>query len=203
MVNFFLRSLAVVGLLGTVLLPADTVYNVSVSTAAYAGQSGYLDFQLGRGPDSQSATVTVENFAGSGSLSASGTQTSGGVAGALPGPVTLTNSGAYNDYFQSYKFGSTLTYTLLFSGPAINAPNGTSVYGSPFAFGLYDSAMSPLGANDGLGDALIIQISPRGSTTPTIYNNSVKVAAAVPEPATFGLTGSLALLGLIAFRRHR
>ncbi len=178
-------------------LPADVIYNVSVNTSSYVGQSGYLDFQLGRGPDSQAASVTVRNFGSSGILDATNLQVAGSATGTLPGAVTLANATAFNDYFQGFTYGASIGFQLVFSGPAITAPGGAQ-YGSPFAFGLYNAGALPLGPSDGFGNALLIQVNANGTTTATSYNLNVTAAApnAVPEPSSCYLLGG-ALLGVL------
>ena len=171
-------------------LPADIVYNVAVNTSAYLGRFGYLDFQLGSGPDSTLASVAVQNFSTDGVLNDTDKQMSGDVTGVLPEIITLTNRQQFNDYFVGFTYGKLIAFTLGFSGPAINESTSTAAYGSPFYFGLYDSAQAPIGSSDAFGSALLIQINADGTTTPQIYNNAVSATTvAVPEPGALGLLG--------------
>ena len=184
-------------------LPADVIYEVSITTAGYQGQAGYLDFQLGRGPDSENASVAIQSFVSDGSLSGPAEQ-AGDVTGSLPGTVTITNTTQFNDYFQPFSYGSLLRFGLTFSGTAISAPSGTAAYGSPFYFGLYDTNQVPLGPVDALGNAFLIQVNSNGSTTPQIFNGAVAItnASAVPEPSMRALLGvGLAACALMLCRR--
>jgi hypothetical protein len=186
------RPLQIIILLGLAahLLSADILYDVAVNTSAYAGRSGYLDFQLGSGPDSPLALVAVQNFSANGMLNDAHSQISGDVTGTLPGIVTLANKQQFNDYFAGFTYGDAITFTLQFSGPAVNDAAGAFTYGSPFYFGLYDGAQTPLGSSDAFGNALLVQINTDGTTTPAVYNSAVSLtASAVPEPGALDLIG--------------
>ena len=170
-------------------LSADILYNIAVNTTANLGSSGYLDFQLGSGPDSALALVAVQNFSTDGILNDTDRHVNGDVTGVLPGTVALTNLRQFNDYFAGFIYGKFIQFTLNFSGPAINNPTGASTYGSPFYFGLYDIAQIPIGSSDPFGNALLIQINTDGTTTSQVYNSAVNVTSAVPEPRVIGLLG--------------
>lgn len=189
-------------LLGAASLPADAIYNVSVNTGAFSGQSGYLDFQLGRGPSSQAATVAITSFASNGASSSLGAQISGAVTGSLSSTVNTSNTTQFNDYFQAFTYGSALSFQLTFSGPAINAPNGTATDGSPFAFGLYNSSQSPIGQTDAFGNTFLIQVNTNGTTTVQNFSTLASVTAAVPEPGEWGVTG-VGLIGVALATRRK
>lgn len=186
----------------SVTLCADAIYNVSVNTGPYQGQSGYLDFQLGRGLDSQDVTVRVAAFASDGTLSGSAAQTAGAVTGALPGVLALGNTTQLNDYFRGFTYGTNVAFQLVFSGPGVNTPNGTAAYGSPFYFGLYNASQMPIGPADAFGNALLIQVNTNGSTRPQVYNSAVAINdTSVPEP-TSGVLLAFGF-GMLAWRLRK
>ncbi len=176
---------------------ADVVYSFIVNTASLAGTDGYVDFQFNPGVlSTQAATVDVKNFAGATYVAGTQTDVGGASGGPVPGVIAITNSGVYNDDNEEVKFGSTLTFTLDFTGPAVNAPSGTTLSGSSFAFSLFDSTdTNPLLTTDPNGFAAIVNVGTSGSVVATAPSSAVTI---VPEPASclmLGL-GSLSALGL-------
>ena len=57
----------------------------------------------------------------------------GDVAGTLPATLTFDNETAFNDYFEGFTYGSTLSFQASFDGPALSAPDDVSSSGSTFA----------------------------------------------------------------------
>jgi hypothetical protein len=191
-------SLAAAAILAPALLSADSLYSVIVNTAPIQGQSGYLDFELGSGPNAPLASVSVTQFSTNGSLAPGRDQVTTGVAGRLPASVTLTNSTQFVDYFAGFQFGTQLSFTL----NVMNFP-ATSNSGNTFAFGLYGAdGATPLGANDGFGNSLLVQINPNGTSSIQSFNPAVALNTAVPEPASAGLF-VVAALGSAALIRRR
>jgi len=86
------------------------------------------------------------NF-GDGSLAGSPVLT-GHADGALPATVTLDNRTAFNDYFEGFKFGSTLAFNVSLFGPALSAPDGVSTSGSTFAFSMFSEAAGTMPVDD-------------------------------------------------------
>lgn len=182
---------------------ADIVLSVVVDTHTLAGVNGNVDFQFNPGPlSAQSATLDIKNFAGATYLAGSQVDTGGASGGPLPGTVVLTNSTVYNDDFEGVKFGNTMTFTLDFTGSAINSPTGTFSSGSSFAFSLFDSTgNNPLLTNDPNGFAAIVNVNRNGSLTATTPSSSVTI---LPEPSSWMMMigGSLLALGGL-YRRKR
>jgi hypothetical protein len=87
----------------------------------------------------QTASLQVLSFASDGTLACSPTLT-GDVAGALPPTLTFDNGTAFNDYFEGFTFGSTLSFQVCLFGPALSSPDGTSTSGSTFAFSMFSDA---------------------------------------------------------------
>jgi hypothetical protein len=202
--------LAAIGISSTESARANPIsYLVTINTSAITGESGNLDLQFDPGvlPGTQLATASVQNFSTNGTL---GTATlTGNVTGTLPGTLSFDNQTAFNDDFQAMVFGNTIQFDLLLSGPAVLAPDGTSVSGSSFGIGLWDSpGFNPLLTSDPNGFAGIVNIDLDGSGTtstfltntggPPIVTFTPQVTTVIPEPGNILLfgTGLVAILGL-------
>ena len=190
-----LIALPMFGLFGTAPASAD-MYQVTVNTSSLAGGSGNLDFQFNPGPGTTpAATALVSNFSSDGSLIPPAALT-GDASGSLPGTLTLDNGTAFNDYFQPFTFGTTITFDVTLSG-GVDVSDTT---GSSFAFSLYDAGgVTPLLTTDPSGSVLTVNLNTDGSTTllrfpatPGELTTVGPLQAAVPEPSTL----TLALLGL-------
>jgi hypothetical protein len=193
-------------------------YSVSVDTSSESGQAGYIDIQFNPGGASQFATLNLTDFSTDGVLNpaAPGNLMSGDVSGELPGPLAFDNGQTIDEYTEGIVFGTTITATLTFDGPAIESPNGSSA--SLFSLDFLNSNESaflftsdPAGATAFGFNVATISVNPDGSTTPTTYPDvggtsdaTLSLAPSSPEPSTFLLFGSvLAGLGLRLARRSR
>lgn len=128
-----------------------------------------------------------------GTLSPSAVLT-GDAAGSLPGTLTLDNGTAFNDAFQGFTYGSSVSFAVTLSGPAITNPSGT--VGSAFAFSLYaGDGFTPLLTTDPNGSVAAILLNTTGTTSVETFpqsstdNTPVATVApaggtAVPEPST-------------------
>jgi hypothetical protein len=192
---------------------------VGVDTSSLSGQSGYLDFQFNPGDSSAlAATATVTGFSSVGGTLAPSSTLSGDASGALPGTLTLDNGTIFNDVFQGFTFGSSVSFTVTISGPAIISLSGT--VGSAFAFSLYAAdEVTPLLTTDPNGSVSTILLSAGGTTTseafPQSSTDNTPAATitpagvtAVPEPPTativllvFFLQGGVLLLRSFAYPR--
>jgi len=182
---------------------ASQILEVSVDTHTISGTTGSIDFQFNPGGlGYQVATVQIANFAG-GTYGGS-QQDFGGVSGGpYPSSITLTNSSADNEDLEAFTFGSKLFFSLLFSGPAVDSPNGTSSSTSIFAFSMFSdtSGITPVLTSDPNGVAALVTVNLNG----TLARDAVSPEATfVPEPGTFGLVGgTFAALAWIRVRRNR
>ena len=177
-------------------------YQVSVDTSSISGIAGSLNFQFNSGPTmTQFATLQILNFATDGTLDPGGPSLFGDVSGTLPGTVSFDNAGGFDDYFTAFTFGSTLSFQVNLSGPAVTSPDGVSTSASTFGFSMFSdpNAVTPVLTNDPNGFAFTTDINLQGSTTLT--NNSAQVTATlqgpVPTPEPSSLALMLAGIGLI------
>ena len=183
---------------------ADVItYMITVNTASQLGDAGSLDLQFNPGGLlSQAADLSILNFSTDGSLG--GPVLTGDASGALPGTVLFDNGSSFNDYFTGFTYGTTLTFDVLLSGPALSSPDGVSTSGSTFAFSMFSDAAGsvPVLTTDTTdGFAVTVNVNLDGSTTLT--NSSAETAiSVVPEPATLPLF-SIALAALAGFARFR
>jgi opacity protein-like surface antigen len=198
---------AVTSLLLGSLAAADAVsYHVTVNTSSINGQSGYLDFSLLPSAfDSQLATVQVLNFGTDGVVSANPAFLTGDASGMLPGTISLDNATFFNDYFQDFTFGNSLSFDLLLGGPALESPDGVASGGSTFTFGMFaNDQVTPLLSTSPNGEALDVNVNLDGTASYTTYPAAAGQPSAVqvvPEPASLTLLVSGAF-GLLMFRKR-
>jgi hypothetical protein len=186
---------------GTVWANAIT-YEVAVNTSSISGITGSLDFNFNPGPlVTQTASLQILNFSSGGVLGGSPSLT-GNVTGGLPSTLTFNNGTAFNDYFQGFTFGSTITFAVSLFGPALSAPDGVSTSGSTFAFSMFSDAggTTPALTNDTTnGFAFTVDVNLDGTTTATNFSpeTTLTPVSAVPEPCSLLMLASgLALIGV-------
>jgi hypothetical protein len=169
---------------------ADYSYDFNVDTSSLNGQNGYIELQYNPGAVTKGAgTATVSNFVSDSTVVGSAVLT-GNVTGQLPSTVTINNTTAWNDYFQTVTFGNTTNFAL----------NLSSAAGSSFALSFWDnSGANPVLTSDSVnGIAAQIDVNSNGTV---LTNNSSQVSvAATPIPAAAYLLGS-GLMGLVGIRR--
>jgi hypothetical protein len=152
---------------------------------------------------SQAADAQVLGFTSNGSLEAPAT--TGDSSGTLPGTVSLDNGTAFNDYFAGFTYGSTLTFDVNLSGPALTSPNGTSSSGSSFAFSMFSDSsgtMPTLTSDTTDGFAVTIDVNLDGTTTLKNFSNETSAGLLVtttPEPGTLLLMAA-GLAGIVMLR---
>src|SRR3984957_10899440 len=188
-------------------------YDVTVNTSSISGTTGSFDFNFNPGTlVTQAASLQILDFSSNGTL-AGGPELTGDVSGALPGTLTFDNGSGFNDYFEDFTFGSTLSFDVSLYGPALSSPDGTATSGSTFAFSMFSDAAGTIptltsDTTDGFAFAVAVNLD--GTTTVTDYSSGTGVVAAsgpvgvVPEPGNLALIGlGLGAIGLVRRRYNQ
>ena len=95
--------------------------------------------------------------------------------------MTFDNGTAFNDYFEGFTYGSTLSFQVSLYGPALSSPDGTSTSGSTFAFSMFSDAagtMPVLTTDTTDGFAFTIDVNLDGTTTVTNFSAQTTVVPA-------------------------
>jgi hypothetical protein len=191
---------------------ASTVssYNVTVDTSSISGTAGSLDFNFNPGPlVTQAASLQILNFSGDGTLASNCPCGIGDVSGQLPATLTFDNGSGFNDYFDGFTFGSTLSFEVSFYGPAVSSPDGVSTSGSAFALSMFSDAAGTIPAltyDTADGFAFTVDVNLDGTTTLIQYSlfPTIRDVASTPEPGGLVLLGmGLACVGVLRRLRSR
>jgi hypothetical protein len=187
-------------------LASPITYNVTVNTSSITGTIGSMDFEFNPGPlATQAASLQILSFSSDGMLEGSPTLT-GDVTGALPATLTFDNGTGFNDYFEGFKFGSTLAFDVSLFGPALSSPDGVSMSGSTFAFSMFsDSAGTVPALTSDITDgfAFTVNVNLDGTTTVANFSSQTSglpTSGSIPEPASLMLVGTAAAVGVWLMR---
>jgi hypothetical protein len=196
--KILLFVIALVSYFGTPALAEPITYQVTVNSSSITGTAGSLDFNFNPGLSmSQTASLQIVNFTSNGSVTGAPQIVGDASGGPLPITVSFDNGTAFNDYFQGFTFGSTLSFQVGFSGPALSAPDGTSTSGSTFAFSMFSDpagTIPALTSDTTDGFAFIGSVNLYGTTTISNFSAETAISpisnSVVPEPSYLGLLGA-------------
>jgi hypothetical protein len=189
--------LAIALAIGSGAAVAGPTYQVTVDTAAFAGETGLMDFFFFSNGGAPSAIATLSNFSGAFGAEL---ERGGSVAGDIPGGVSFTNTDGFNYLTQVVSLGGKFMFNISFAGDyeTIGGADGAS-----FTLGLYDADF--VGS---LGVPVEFQLVPAfmgvAADVIVLADASLANVNVVPEPSELLLMlSALAMMGLVVRRRSR
>jgi hypothetical protein len=114
-----------------------------------------------------------------------------------PATLTFDNGTVFNDYFQGFTFGSTISFKVNLFGPALSSPDGVSTSGSTFAFSMFSDAAGTVPAlttDTTNGFAFKADVNLDGTTTVTNSSSQTNVS-----PLTVGAWSGFGFFGGVSF----
>ena len=173
-------------------------YAVNIDTSSLFGILADIAFDLVSN-DAASNLVSITNFATDGILGSS-SSTPGSVSGSLPGDVTLSDVGFFNELLQGITLGDRISFFLEVTE---NSPSDP-LFPDQFSLFLLDPAtgVSLVTTSDPTGADALFAIDITGASFGRLstYHSMAQVSP-VPEPTTLFLFGS-GLAGLYGFHRR-
>jgi hypothetical protein len=146
------------------------------------------------------ATATLTGFTSDGTLGS--TTIMGDVTGSFPAPVIMTNDQTFNDYLQTFTYGTQMSFDVTLA----SAPNPLVPIDTTFSFFLYDANGNPISnANSPSGEAFDININGQtGAETlvPYFPPPPITIKGTIPEPSSVLQLGA-GLGALVGWSRRR
>ena len=179
-------------------------YDITINTAPLIGQASgpfSLDFQLNDGSGSADAnnTANIGGFFYFGGSATGGATLSGGASGDLVSGVQLTETSAFNELYQGFTPGSTLTFHVSLT---LNADAGVTP--DVFTFGILDSSLFNIPTTASDNSLFTITINGASPTFATASGTDIPVTVtAVPEPGFWAVAAGGLLLAFGTWRRVR
>lgn len=154
--KYFLAIVDAACLLGGSATTHAAAYHITVDTSSLASSSLVglapfsLDFQFNNGVQLSNNTATVSNFDfGGGSAVGSATQF-GGAAGDIGASLTFDNSSAFQELFQAFTPGNSLSFDISLS------QNVDGITPDAFAFAILDNALANIPTDSAFGDDTLL-----------------------------------------------
>jgi hypothetical protein len=177
---------------------------VTVDTSTLFGGLYHIDFQLndGNGVGDGNNSAVISGFSFGGGAVAGAATSFGGVSGDLSSAVTLIDTDPFNEFFQAFNPGSTLSFTVQLSN------NANGAIPDFFGFALLDENLMNLATYSLGSDQLLTVDINGGALTYDTYASvggipSPTVAASVPERGSTLVLVLVAVLGTGIMRRHQ
>jgi len=198
-----------VGLLTVSATSYASNFHIDIDTSALAANAANgpfsLDFQLNSGDTLGNNTAVISNFTYvGGGPSLGGGSTFGGVAAgsSIGSTLTITDSSAFNEYYQSFAAGSRIGFDVSLTQNVDTGPTPDA-----FTISILDGAAFNITPN-GPGDTLVFaNLATAGPLTVAQLNlasgigSYAGIAASVPEPQSYAmLLAGLGMLGWLAQR---
>ena len=170
----------------------------------HLGERRAVGFPVQSRCGAQGAFVDISMFGFSGGGLSGSPTLNGGASGNLTGTVHIANTGRLNEYLQDFTFGLSFQFKIVFDGPAVGSPDGTST--DTFGLALYDPSFNPQLSDGSLGDFILtVDVGTDGNTTVTTGSSPAGLVTVTPvltpEPSTLVLFG-IGWVGLVVLRRR-
>lgn len=184
---------------------AQSNFTVNVITQPLVGSVSApfsIDFQFNDGGILGNNSVTISNFSYSGGGASGAATLLGGALGDVASIVTFDNSNAFQELFQSFTPGTTLSFDVLLTN------NSDVIAPDAFVFAILDSNLANI-PTTGLGDSLLlVSLDASLSSVQTFagtgaFAGVTVTTAPVPEPEIVAMMlAGMGLLGFVARRRR-